>query len=64
MVNLPALLTSLVATSAKVSSNFLHNAGFTSVAAAMPDLDIAAPAVIPAFIARGAIARQGIMLEH
>merc|ERR1719223_1199000 len=72
MVNLPALLTSLVATSAKVSRTFLHTAGFTSVAAAraaaMPDLTIAAPAFIPAFmpasIARGAIARQGMMLQH
>ena len=61
--DLPALLTSLVAPSAKVSSN-LHNAGFTSVvaarAAAMPDFDTAAPAFIPGFIARGAIARKGL----
>merc|ERR1719251_208429 len=61
MVNLPVPLTSLVATSAKVSSIFLHTAGFNSVAvasaAAMPDLDIAAPTLMPAFIARGAIAR-------
>merc|ERR1719512_423072 len=61
MVNLPVPLTSLVATSASVSSTFLHTAGFNSVAvasaAAMPDLDIAAPAF--AFIARGAIARLG-----
>merc|ERR1712129_333285 len=69
MVNLPVPLTSLVATSAKVSSIFLHTAGFCSVAAAraaaMADLDIAAPAPMPAaFIARGAIARQGMMLEH
>merc|ERR1719189_2704224 len=58
MVNLPVPLTSLVATSAKVSRSFLHTAGFTSAdvarAAAMADLDIAAPAF--AFIARGAIA--------
>merc|ERR1719509_427989 len=63
MVNLPVPLTSLVATSASVSSSFLHTAGFNSVAvasaAAMADLDIAAPAFMPAaFIARGAIARQ------
>merc|ERR1740123_1398229 len=65
MVNLPVPLTSLVATSARVSSTFLHTAGFNSVAvasaAAMPDLDIAASAFMPAaFIARGAIARSDI----
>merc|ERR1719384_2061850 len=63
MVNLPVPLTSLVATSARVSSTFLHTAGFNSVAvasaAAMADLDIAAAAFMPAaFIARGAIARD------
>merc|ERR1719323_221363 len=61
MVNLPVPLTSLVATSAKVSSIFLHTAGFNSTAAAraaaMPDLDIAAPTFMPAFIARGAMVR-------
>merc|ERR1711878_269034 len=55
MVNLPVPLTSLVATSAKVSSTFLQTAGFNSVAvasaAAMADLDIAAPAFMPALIA-------------
>merc|ERR1739844_465749 len=55
MVNLPVALTSLVATSAKVSRTFLQAAGFSSVAvasaAAMPDLDIAGPAFMPAFIA-------------
>merc|ERR1719414_1979450 len=72
MVNLPVPLTSLVATSARVSSTFLHTAGFNSVAvasaAAMADLDIAAPAFMPAFIARGAIARlmwlSRMLLEH
>merc|ERR1719445_166108 len=72
MVNLPVPLTSLVATSASVSSIFLHTAGFNSVAvasaAAMPDLDIAAPAFAAAFIARGAIARlkwiSRKLLEH
>merc|ERR1719411_1635357 len=53
MVNLPVPLTSLVATSAKASRSFLQAAGFSSVAvaraAAMADLDIAAPA----FMARG-----------
>merc|ERR1711963_628921 len=63
MVNLPVLFTSFVATSAKVSSIFLHTAGFCSVAvanaAAIPDLDMAAPAFMAAFMAvfmaRGAI---------
>merc|ERR1719384_1731863 len=61
IVNLPVPLTSLVATSARVSSIFLQTPGFNSVAvasaAAMADLDIAAPAFMPAFIARGAIVR-------
>merc|ERR1740120_36245 len=45
MVNLPFFLTSLVATSVRMSMNFLPTAGFCSVfsasAAAMPDLDMA-----------------------
>merc|ERR1719150_1498851 len=68
MVNLPVPLTSLVATSAKLSRSFLQTAGFTSAtsarAAAMADLDIAAPAFMAAFTARGAIVRRGMMLER
>merc|ERR1712194_385940 len=45
MVNLPFFFTSLVATSVRMSMNFLPTAGFCSVfsasAAAMPDLDMA-----------------------
>merc|ERR1712165_489937 len=56
MVNLPLLLTCLVANSARLSSAFLHTAGFNSVAsasaAAMPDLLMdAAPFMAAAFIA-------------
>merc|ERR1719188_1532639 len=56
MVNLPVFLTSLVATSAKLSSTLFTTAGFCSVAAAsaaaMPLFDKAAPALaFPAFIA-------------
>merc|ERR1740139_381580 len=61
MVNLPVPLTSLVATSAKVSRIVLQTFGFNSVAvasaAARPDLDIATT-FMPAFIARGAIVRR------
>merc|ERR1719251_427322 len=62
MVNLPVPFTSFVASSAKVSSAFLHAAGLSSVAvakaAAMADFDIATAAL--AFIARGAIAARGV----
>merc|ERR1711897_53969 len=56
MVNLPALFTSLVPTSARVSSTFLTAAGFSSAAvasaAARPDFDMAALFIAAAFIAR------------
>merc|ERR1719445_1341137 len=61
MVNLLPAFTSLVATAAKLSRNFLPSAGFTpaaaATAAAMPDFDMAAaPFIAAAFIARGAMA--------
>merc|ERR1719188_723332 len=65
MVNLPLFFTSLVATSAKLSSTLFTTAGFCSVAAAsaaaMPLFDKAAPALAAFFIAfiAGAMATCG-----
>merc|ERR1719491_1718967 len=59
MVNLPFFFTSLVANSARLSSAFLHTAGFNSVAsasaAAMPDLLMDTTPFIAAALARGAM---------
>merc|ERR1719450_1619945 len=59
MVNLPVFFTSLVATSVRMSMNFLPTAGFCSVfsaiAAAIPDLDMA----MTAFAFIGAIVIEG-----
>merc|ERR1719203_1399323 len=66
MVNLPLAFTSLVATSAKVSSIFLHTAGFSSVASArapaIPVFDKAAPFLAAPFMAAAFIAAAFIAL--
>merc|ERR1712066_490628 len=63
MVNLPVFFTSLVATSVRMSMNFLAAAGFCSVfsasAAAMPVLDMA----MTAFAFIGAIVTEGASIE-
>merc|ERR1712151_196029 len=66
MVNLPLAFTSLVATSAKVSSIFLQTAGFSSVASArapaIPLFVLAAPFMAAAFIALGAMVSESVAM--